>query len=164
VLQLIVLARIRIRSGRRAPAAPRWRSTLAIHAGDPALDRREQTGVPGCFIHGFTQWSTPMAQQHGTTSSNNNPGNFANDREKAAEAGRKGGQQSHGGGGAENNPGNFANDREKAAEAGRKGGQNSHGGGGAEHNPGNFANDREKAAEAGRKGGQNSHGGQSTGE
>ena len=27
-----------------------------------------------------------------------NPGNFANDREKAAEAGRKGGQNSHGGG------------------------------------------------------------------
>ena len=28
-----------------------------------------------------------------------NPGNFANDRNKAAEAGRKGGQNSHGGGG-----------------------------------------------------------------
>ncbi|UCJ14856.1 general stress protein [Pseudomonas sp. MM211] len=52
---------------------------------------------------------------------NSNPGNFANDRAKASEAGRKGGQQSGG---------NFANDRVKAAEAGRKGGQNSHGGGG----------------------------------
>lgn len=50
-----------------------------------------------------------------------NPGNFANDPAKAAEAGRKGGKQSGG---------NFANDRQKAAEAGRKGGQNSHGGGG----------------------------------
>ncbi|MFP3526171.1 general stress protein, partial [Pantoea sp. SIMBA_072] len=40
--------------------------------------------------------------------------------EKAAEAGKKGGQASGG---------NFANDREKASEAGRKGGQNSHGGG-----------------------------------
>lgn len=50
-----------------------------------------------------------------------NPGNFANDRNKAAEAGRKGGK---------NSGGNFANDRKKAAEAGRKGGQNSHGGGG----------------------------------
>ena len=49
-----------------------------------------------------------------------NPGNFANDPTKAAEAGRKGGKKSGG---------NFANDREKAAEAGRKGGQNSHGGG-----------------------------------
>ncbi|KIZ48414.1 MAG: general stress protein [Pseudomonas sp. PGPPP4] len=48
-----------------------------------------------------------------TKNSNSNPGNFANDREKAAEAGRKGGQ---------NSGGNFANDREKASEAGRKGG------------------------------------------
>ncbi len=55
-----------------------------------------------------------------------NPGNFANNPERAAEAGRKGGQHSHGGGGAEHNPGNFANDPERAAEAGRKGGQHSH--------------------------------------
>lgn len=45
-----------------------------------------------------------------------NPGNFANNREKAAEAGRKGGKISGG---------NFANDRQKAADAGRKGGQHS---------------------------------------
>ncbi|MBI6634955.1 hypothetical protein YA0871_20020 [Pseudomonas paralactis] len=32
------------------------------------------------------------------TTGNKNPGNFANDREKASEAGRKGGQHSHGGG------------------------------------------------------------------
>ncbi|RRW45676.1 general stress protein [Pseudomonas luteola] len=51
---------------------------------------------------------------------NSNSGNFANDREKASEAGKKGGQ---------NSGGNFANDREKASEAGRKGGQNSHSGG-----------------------------------
>lgn len=50
---------------------------------------------------------------------NSNPGNFANDRSKASEAGRKGGQMSGG---------NFANDPQRAAEAGRKGGQNSHGG------------------------------------
>ncbi|AZE61207.1 MULTISPECIES: general stress protein [Pseudomonas] len=54
------------------------------------------------------------------TTSNKNPGNFANDQQKASEAGRKGGQASGG---------NFANDREKASEAGRKGGQQSHGGG-----------------------------------
>lgn len=46
-----------------------------------------------------------------------NPGNFANDRAKAAEAGHKGGQ---------NSSGNFARDPERAAEAGRKGGQHSH--------------------------------------
>nr|WP_024967360.1 general stress protein [Pantoea sp. IMH] len=47
-------------------------------------------------------------------------GNFAEDRDKASEAGKKGGQ---------NSGGNFANDREKASEAGKKGGQNSHSGG-----------------------------------
>ncbi len=48
-----------------------------------------------------------------STSSHSNPGNFANDRNKAAEAGRKGGRVSGG---------NFANDRQRASEAGRKGG------------------------------------------
>ena len=52
--------------------------------------------------------------------SNSNPGNFANDRAKASEAGRKGGQ---------NSGGNFANDRATDSEAGRKGGSHSHGGG-----------------------------------
>ncbi|WP_408004942.1 general stress protein [Pseudomonas triclosanedens] len=50
---------------------------------------------------------------------NKNPGNFANDKQKASEAGKKGGQHSGG---------NFANDPQKASEAGRKGGQHSHGG------------------------------------
>ncbi|MFJ5300919.1 general stress protein [Pseudomonas sp. NPDC088368] len=54
------------------------------------------------------------------STNNQNPGNFANDREKASETGKKGGQASGG---------NFANDREKASEAGKKGGQQSHGGG-----------------------------------
>jgi len=48
----------------------------------------------------------------------NNPGNFANDRERASRAGQKGGR---------NSGGNFANDRARASEAGRKGGRNSHG-------------------------------------
>lgn len=60
-------------------------------------------------------------------------GNFANDRDRASEAGHKGGERSHGAqqqqsGGSSgqqgaSNSGNFANDREKASEAGRKGGQ-----------------------------------------
>jgi general stress protein YciG len=62
------------------------------------------------------QPATPRARGAG------NPGNFANNRQKAVEAGRRGGQHSHGGGGAGNNPGNFANNRQRAAEAGRKGG------------------------------------------
>ena len=45
--------------------------------------------------------------------SNKNPGNFANDRQKASEAGRKGGQ----------NTGSVANDRQKTTESGRKGGE-----------------------------------------
>jgi hypothetical protein len=48
-----------------------------------------------------------------------NPGNFAEDREKASSAGQKGG---------ENSSGNFAHDRERAAEAGSKGGKASSGG------------------------------------
>lgn len=51
-----------------------------------------------------------MAQHRGGS------GNFAEDRERASEAGRKGGQHSGG---------NFKNDRKKASEAGKKGGQNS---------------------------------------
>ncbi|MBF8745290.1 stress-induced protein [Pseudomonas putida] len=44
----------------------------------------------------------------GSQGSNKNPGNFANDREKASEAGRKGGQQSGSG---------------RSSESGRKGGR-----------------------------------------
>ncbi|MDU2940808.1 stress-induced protein [Superficieibacter electus] len=47
-------------------------------------------------------------------------GNFAEDKNRAAEAGRKGGQQSGG---------NFKNDPQRASEAGKKGGKNSHSGG-----------------------------------
>ncbi len=45
-------------------------------------------------------------------------GSFAEDRERASEAGRKGGQHSGG---------NFKNDPQRASEAGKKGGKNSHG-------------------------------------
>nr|WP_244182267.1 general stress protein [Gluconacetobacter entanii] len=57
------------------------------------------------------------ADSHGGGGAANNPGNFANDPKRAAEAGHKGGQHSSG---------NFANDPERAAEAGRKGGLHSH--------------------------------------
>ncbi|MFS2223983.1 general stress protein [Pantoea sp. B65] len=45
-----------------------------------------------------------------------NSGNFSEDREKASESGKKGGQSS----------GGLKNDREKASETGKKGGQNQH--------------------------------------
>ena len=50
---------------------------------------------------------------------NTNKGNFANDPQRASEAGKKGGQMSGG---------NFKNDPARAAEAGRKGGEHSHDG------------------------------------
>ena len=55
-----------------------------------------------------------MAEHRGVS------GNFAEDRDKASDAGRKGGQHSGG---------NFKNDPQRASEAGKKGGQNSHSGG-----------------------------------
>jgi general stress protein YciG len=85
-------------------------------------------------------------------------GNFANDPERAAEAGRKGGQSVP----AEER--SFSKDHELAAEAGRKGGEHSHDGhttsGSQAHQggPGNFAEDQERASEAGRKGGEHSRG------
>jgi general stress protein YciG len=73
---------------------------------------------------------------------------FAQDRELAAEAGRKGGQASHGGGGQQN------------AQGGGGGQQGGGGGGGQQRGGGgNFAQDRQKASEAGKKGGENSRGG-----
>ena len=53
-----------------------------------------------------------MANQRGGS------GNFAEDRERASEAGEKGGQHSGG---------NFKNDPQRASEAGKKGGKSSHG-------------------------------------
>ena len=67
-----------------------------------------------------------------------------NDRERAAEAGRKGGQASHGG--------SHSRASENAPET--RQGQD---GVADEHNPGNFAEDHVKAVAAGRKGGQSSH-------
>jgi general stress protein YciG len=60
------------------------------------------------------------------TTANKNPGNFSNDRDKASESGKKGGQASGGS--------NVANDRQKASDtsksdAGKKGGQRTGGGG-----------------------------------
>ncbi|WP_398471746.1 general stress protein [Tardiphaga sp.] len=58
-------------------------------------------------------------------------GNFANDPQRASEAGKKGGEHSHGGQqsqsggnkGQQGGGGNFAQNPDRASEAGRKGGQ-----------------------------------------
>ena len=82
---------------------------------------------------------------------NNNPGNFANDREKASEAGRKGGHNVA----AEDR--SFSRNPGLAAEAGRKGGEARGGSYDRDEdeggNDGNFGHDRQRASEAGRKGG-----------
>jgi general stress protein YciG len=90
-----------------------------------------------------------MANEKQSGGERGGSGNFANDREKASEAGKKGGesrggsQQSSSGGGS---------------QQGGSGGS-SQGGGSQRGGSGNFANDREKASEAGKKGGEHSHGG-----
>jgi general stress protein YciG len=68
-----------------------------------------------------------------------NKGNFANDRQRASEAGQKGGQAS---------PGGMEN-RQSSQSSGKTGQQSG----------GNFANDPSRATEAGRKGGEHSGGG-----
>ncbi|AVD91501.1 stress-induced protein [Pseudomonas sp. SWI36] len=90
-------------------------------------------------------------QQGGTAQ--NNPGNFANDHEKASEAGHKGGQASGG---------NFANDPQRASEAGQKGGQMS-GGRSEDQQTGQGSgselqeDDPQRAGGATQRGGQGGH-------
>jgi general stress protein YciG len=86
-----------------------------------SLDTHAQTHKPR---RGFASMNQQLQRQIASKGGRsqgkgNNPGNFANDRARAAEAGRKGGESQ----GRLNNPGNFANNRDKAAQAGRQGGQ-----------------------------------------
>ncbi|MDB5360221.1 MAG: hypothetical protein JWO51_1518 [Rhodospirillales bacterium] len=70
--------------------------------------------------------------QQGSGSHRGGSGNFADDPQRASEAGKKGGERSHGGQASGHQPastqqgsgksGNFADDRAKASEAGKKGG------------------------------------------
>jgi hypothetical protein len=95
--------------------------------------------------HQGTGHSDP-SQQGGSGSSGGQQrggsGNFANDPERASEAGRKGGQQSHQDSGQ--------SDRSQQGGSGKTGEQR----GGS----GNFANDPGRASEAGRKGGDRPQG------
>lgn len=92
-------------------------------------------------------------------------GNFANDPEKASEAGKKGGQQSHRGSsesGQQSSSGGHGSSEQQSSGGHGSGGQGSGGpgsGGQQRGGSGNFANDHERASEAGRKGGEHSHGG-----
>jgi general stress protein YciG len=89
-----------------------------------------------------------MANEKQTGTQRGGSGNFANDPERASEAGKKGGEHSHSGsqqsgshqggsqqggsqgesGGSRGGQGSFANDPKKASDAGKKGGESSRGG------------------------------------
>ncbi|WP_405044767.1 general stress protein [Phyllobacterium sp. 1468] len=71
-------------------------------------------------------------------------GNFKNDPQRAAEAGREGGQQTGGDRESSQQSGGNRESEQRTAEEGR----------GDRHQGGNFADDPERAREAGRKGGQ----------
>jgi general stress protein YciG len=75
-------------------------------------------------IFGGTQRRRLMEESTVAEKGQGNPGNFAEDREKASRAGQAGGQHSSG---------SFANDHDKASEAGKKGGQASSGGSHDQH-------------------------------
>jgi general stress protein YciG len=91
-----------------------------------------------------------MATEKQSGSQRGGSGNFANDPERASEAGKKGGEQSHGGGSQQSGS--------QSGGSSQQGGSQSETGG-SRGGSGNFANDPEKASEAGKKGGQQSHGG-----
>ena len=112
---------------------------IAAAADTPAAPVKPPLNKPKSN-RGFASMDPARQREIASKGGHASGGNFANNRDRAAEAGRKGGQLSGG---------NFANNRERAVEAGRKGGQ---------HSSGNFANNRERAANAGRKGGQASSG------
>jgi general stress protein YciG len=86
-------------------------------------------------------WHVPTIQEDYMAE---NRGNFANDRERASQAGQKGGQSTQGGSGS----------RQGTQSSGKTGQQT-----GGQHSGGNFANDPQRASEAGRKGGEHSGGG-----
>lgn len=89
----------------------------------------------------------------GTAAQRGGSGNFANDREKASEAGRKGGEHSHSGSQHESAASHQSNKSQQGS---------SESSGSQQGGSGNFSDDPERAKEAGRKGGQHSHGGSSS--
>lgn len=108
-------------------------NTEKDHSKSPA---REKPKAPRGFAAMDAERQRAIASKGGQSVPDSKR-SFSQNRTLAAEAGRKGGQESGG---------NFKNDPARAAAAGRKGGSES---------GGNFANDRARAAEAGRKGGLN---------
>jgi uncharacterized protein len=85
---------------------------------DPVLHSKSQEGVI---------MSNPQHPNDSANQSHSGSKNFADDHQKASEAGRKGGQHSHaaGSGSTTGDPGNPRSDADKAKDAGKKGGSHS---------------------------------------
>jgi general stress protein YciG len=124
------------------------------------------------FVSQVRSFPTLSTKEIVMTTQQGGKGNFANDPQRASEAGKKGGERSHSGaqheqssegGRSQQGGGNFADDPKRASEAGKKGGEHSgksgqheqgSQAGRSQHGGGNFADDPQKASDAGRKGGQ----------
>ncbi len=101
-----------------------------------------------------------MANDSHTQGQRGGSGNFAQDRERASEAGKKGGEHSHGGQhshgkGSQSHQSGTESDMDKSRGGSES--EMSESRGGSRGGSGNFADDREKASEAGKKGGEHSH-------
>jgi general stress protein YciG len=104
------------------------------------LDHRAMLRLPSIRWVSLSGGKLMANEKQSGGSERGGSGNFANDPQRASEAGKKGGEASHGGGsqqqgdsqsqsgGSRGGSGNFANDPEKASEAGKNGGGNSRGG------------------------------------
>ena len=93
---------------------------IQFTSNEPKVTPTDPTTVPvkPKSNRGFASMDPARQREIASKGGHASGGNFANNRERAVEAGRKGGQHSSG---------NFANNRERAADAGRKGGQASSG-------------------------------------
>lgn len=103
--------------------------------------------------------SNQGGSNQGGSSERGGSGNFANDPQRASEAGKKGGQ-SHGRSQDEQTGSPGKNQQGGTGQGSTGQGGTGQGGTGQQGGSGksNFADDPERASEAGRKGGQKSHG------
>jgi general stress protein YciG len=132
----------------RVACGPRSDSNILHHR--PALGGRAQAthGESICF----TSTSLVilevnlMTNEKQTGSERGGAGNFANDSQRASEAGKKGGEHSHGGSQQSASHERGSQQGGSQSEGGSRGGQSG------------SANDRTKGSEAGKKGGEHSPG------
>ncbi len=104
-----------IREHNRSPSLPLQRGRVSpsqtAKKETNAMAEQRHTGDPGNFAEDLAERASRAGSAWWAATVR---AIFANDRERAAEAGRRGGENSRGGGGAQHNPGNFAQDRQRA--------------------------------------------------